>query len=1078
MKRVVGSAVVGTMLAVMLASGFGAGERVASADESVNAGSDVAIDATNFPDAKFRKCVSEFDLDGNGKLSRKEISQVINIACHDSVTSMKGVEFFTELKTLNCGDNQLTELDVSKLSQLTDLYAHNNLLTSLDTSHNLNLQVLNCSGNMITDMDISKNTQLTMFVCSANQLTSLDLSQNTKLEYFECTVNHIKKLDLSKNTQLIAVWCSDNQIASLTFGANKKLTSLYCNNNVLTSLDLRKCSSLEEVECHSNQLTDILTSNQKLDRLECSYNQLTSLDVSGDSHLLRLSCRENPITSLDLSKNTELTYLDCYYDALTSLDVSKNSDLAYLCCDGNAIGTLDISKNTNLQILACNECGLKSINVGKNLKLTDLYCGNNQLTSLDVSNDTGLRTLRCSENKLTKLDISKNTELTELYCIFNELGSLDISQNTKLERLNCDNTNLSSLDTSKNVNMTWLSCNYNQLKSLDVSHSPELQCLYVAGNILSKLDLSKNPKLIDLDCMNNQIASLDVSQQTDLHDLMCANNKISKLDLSKNTGLAMLVCGSNPIKTLDVKNCPELVYFDCKDMKLSELDLSNNLKVGILLTDMNNIAELDIREHDFLADRISRATWEEDDSSYTAILYEDVSHDSHYYLQAEGYTFTFDKSTRVLADDPSILPSPSPSPSVTPTPTPTPAPATPTPTTAPGQPTPTTAPGQPTPTTAPGQPTPAPSSGSIADFVERLYTVALGRPSEKAGKDFWVKEITSGNRTGADCAREFLFSQEFTNRNLSIEDFVETLYQTFFGRDSEPNGKAYWVGELKNGTKSRNDVINGFIDSTEWCNICADYGVKSGAPSAKAERASKNAIDFATRLYTCCLGREPEEGGLKFWSLALTNLEKTGAQAAQLFFESQEYIDLATGDKEFISRLYTTFMDRSAEAEGMYYWLARLKEGVSRREVLAWFAQSPEFTEVCKRYGIDRGSVDLNASIPKQTVNIHQAGDAILEKITNVAEEYGWTVTKEVIRNTETQYGLYLDFDIECASDGEPCSSCIVIKSEKTNGSVKIGVFMYAWSAEPGSKNYDDFTTETTILYGVIEFLRTNGVKK
>ena len=293
-------------------------------------------------------------------------------------------------------------------------------------------------------------------------------------------------------------------------------------------------------------------------------------------------------------------------------------------------------------------------------------------------------------------------------------------------------------------------------------------------------------------------------------------------------------------------------------------------------------------------------------------------------------------------------------------PTPTTAPGQPTPTTVPGQPTPTTVPGQPTPTTVPRQPTPttAPSSGSIADFVERLYTVALGRPSEKAGKDFWVKEITSGNRTGADCAREFLFSQEFANRNLSIEDFVETLYQTFFGRDSEPNGKAYWVGELKNGTKSRNDVINGFIDSTEWCNICADYGVRSGAPSAKAERASKNAIDFATRLYTCCLGRAAEAGGLKYWSLALTNLEQTGCSAAKEFFKSQEFTNLNLKTEEYIKRLYTTFMDREPESSEVTYWAGEIAKGTQTRDsVLAFFGQSEEFTNICKRYGIERGTI-------------------------------------------------------------------------------------------------------------------------
>ena len=80
---------------------------------------------------------------------------------------------------------------------------------------------------------------------------------------------------------------------------------------------------------------------------------------------------------------------------------------------------------------------------------------------------------------------------------------------------------------------------------------------------------------------------------------------------------------------------------------------------------------------------------------------------------------------------------------------------------------------------------------TIAGFVERLYTVALGRESEEAGKAYWVKQIENGERTGGDCGLEFLYSEEFENRNLSVDNFIEVLYKTFFDRESEPNGKAF-----------------------------------------------------------------------------------------------------------------------------------------------------------------------------------------------------------------------------------------------------------------------------------------------
>ena len=247
---------------------------------------------------------------------------------------------------------------------------------------------------------------------------------------------------------------------------------------------------------------------------------------------------------------------------------------------------------------------------------------------------------------------------------------------------------------------------------------------------------------------------------------------------------------------------------------------------------------------------------------------------------------------------------------------------------------------------------------SFEDFVERLYTVALNRASEPDGKKYWVNKVVKEGATGADCARYFLLgAPEFMNRKLSNEDFVETLYKTFFNRASDAAGKKGWVDKLKAGKMSRAAVVNNFINSAEWCDVCASYGVKSGAQFYKATKPSENAVNFAARLYTCCLGRNPELRGLKYWSLALTNLEKTGAQAAQNFFESEEFIGFKTTDKEFVTRLYKTFMGRAPEKDGMNYWLSEMQKGKPRHAVMAWFASSPEFTDICKQYGIDRGTI-------------------------------------------------------------------------------------------------------------------------
>ena len=156
-------------------------------------------------------------------------------------------------------------------------------------------------------------------------------------------------------------------------------------------------------------------------------------------------------------------------------------------------------------------------------------------------------------------------------------------------------------------------------------------------------------------------------------------------------------------------------------------------------------------------------------------------------------------------------------------------------------------------------------------------------------------------------------------------------------------------------------VISRYMDIEENLldiQVTRAYGVKSGAQWHKATKATKNAIHFATRLYTCCLKRDAEQGGLDYWSLALTNLEKTGAQAAQFFFEGDEFVGFNTTLNDYLNRMYTTFMDRQPAASEIEYWVGEVKAGrQNRHSILAFFAQSPEFSGICKKYGIDRGEI-------------------------------------------------------------------------------------------------------------------------
>ncbi len=271
---------------------------------------------------------------------------------------------------------------------------------------------------------------------------------------------------------------------------------------------------------------------------------------------------------------------------------------------------------------------------------------------------------------------------------------------------------------------------------------------------------------------------------------------------------------------------------------------------------------------------------------------------------------------------------------------------------------PTTTP-RPTATPAPVQPgnsstssTNSSSSAGLGDFIERLYNVALGRPSEAYGKNYWINKVKFEGFTGADVARGFLFSEEFLGKNMSNSDFLDTLYLTFFNRPADEH-KADWMTLMDQGW-TKMQVIDGFINSTEWANLCLSYSITSGSncspniniqPSAEVE-------SFARRLYTTCLGRDADIGGLNNWAAQLANMQISGSQAAHGFFFSEEFIAHGFNNEEYVNRLYRTFMGREADPAGFADWVGQLNNGVSRESVFQGFAGSQEWAGICAEYGI------------------------------------------------------------------------------------------------------------------------------
>ncbi len=147
-----------------------------------------------------------------------------------NITSLAGIEYFTDLETLNCSGNQLTTLDVTKLTKLMFLVCNDNQLTALDVTGLTSLMFLVCNDNQLTALDVTGLTSLVNLLCSDNQLTALDVTGLTSLTDLECSDNQLVSLDVSTLEELGILWCHGNKMTALDITHNADLGDLKCGN--------------------------------------------------------------------------------------------------------------------------------------------------------------------------------------------------------------------------------------------------------------------------------------------------------------------------------------------------------------------------------------------------------------------------------------------------------------------------------------------------------------------------------------------------------------------------------------------------------------------------------------------------------------------------------------------------------------------------------------------------------------------------------------------------------------------------------------------------------------------------------
>ncbi|MCQ2534311.1 MAG: DUF4214 domain-containing protein [Clostridia bacterium] len=249
----------------------------------------------------------------------------------------------------------------------------------------------------------------------------------------------------------------------------------------------------------------------------------------------------------------------------------------------------------------------------------------------------------------------------------------------------------------------------------------------------------------------------------------------------------------------------------------------------------------------------------------------------------------------------------------------------------------------------------------VGDFVERCYQVCLDRNSEQEGKTYWVDKLNNGDACGAQVGYGFVFSQEYSNKNKTDEQYITDLYRMYFDREPDADGYEYWLYNINNGY-SREAVFAGFANSEEFYNLCCEYDVVAGYYVIGMDNDTQGALNsFVARLYNICMNRKPDQGGQMYWVSELVNKNISGIDILYFFLTSQEYNNLNLNCKYSILYLYKICFNRVPSEGELYlsiyyesqneiypYWKCQLT-----RDTFIRFACSEEFSNMCIEYGID-----------------------------------------------------------------------------------------------------------------------------
>ncbi len=414
--------------------------------------------------------LTSLSLASNKELSRLDCGDNVRLASLDLSANAK-------LTYLDCSNN----------------FFERGTLSALDLSSNVRLSELNCSYNSIETLTLS-SASLKRLDCSNNALSSLDLSRTTSLEYLECADNKIKELDLSQLSRLTYLYCERNRLLSVDLLSNPilsvaSLTGQESPVNVpMKSTDGRFIVDLRGVIAPNDPASITDVTGECLDDIFSGTFDAKSCAAAFEKNALYVTYFFDVALAgggtQPMSVKAATGPVGKEYVSLTEKEVPDRAFREFLhqLLGADASGRADANAVKRTTVIDCSGLGISDLTgISIFTELAELYADNNSLSFLDLTKNENLVKVHCSHNELKELRLPVMRGIrSELDCSYNKLSSLSLKN--EIRHIDCSHNELASLRIgSEYVSVDiyggyYLDCSYNKLTSLDssVAHSTDV----------------------------------------------------------------------------------------------------------------------------------------------------------------------------------------------------------------------------------------------------------------------------------------------------------------------------------------------------------------------------------------------------------------------------------------------------------------------------------------------------------------------------------------------------------------------------------------------------------------------------